>query len=150
MTRQERIRAIYDTIIGRDFGDAVSHRELLDAIHEQTVSQSYRDAVNQASKRLLNAGKMIESIHKYGYRIVDPDEYTTQSVKRVTEGAKKIDEGTKILSHAPVSQMSQAGLERYRHVSDRMVLLQAQLTGAKVEIQLLGSGRDHPFTAQQN
>lgn len=92
---------------------------------------------------------MVESIRKSGYRVVDPDDYTTHSVRQVAAGARKIDNGTKIIRHAPVSDMSVEGLEAYRRVDDRLQILQAAITGAKVEITMLGTKRQHPLRLGQ-
>ena len=145
MTRQEKIQAIVDLVMAKDYGDTITHVEIVMATKERGKTQSYWDAVCAAGKRCINSGRMIESVHGVGYRIVKPDDYTEQSIKQIASGAKKIERGAKILDHAPVQDMTQEGLERYNRVTDRMRLLNASLAGAKVEISMLNKGRKHPL-----
>lgn len=145
MNRQDRINAIMDVVLSKEYGDMIPHAELCDAAHERVDSNAYRDAVHAAMKRCVNAGKMIESVRGFGYRVVDPDEYTRQSVKCIVSGARKIDRGTKILLHAPVQDMTQDGREAYNRVTDRMRILQAAVHGAQVEIRMLSASREHPL-----
>ena len=145
MTRQDRISTIVNLFLSKEYGAVISHNEILQAVHEQRASNTYHDAVNAAVKKCVNAGKMVESVRGVGYRVVAPDEYVSQSTKCVMSGAKKIDYGTKILLHAPVRDMSQEGVQAYNNVTDRMRMLQAAVTGAKVEISMLGSARQHPL-----
>lgn len=145
MTRKEKINAAVDLVVSRDYGDVITHQEFIAMMHESGITPSYRDAINAAAKKCIECGKMIESVHGKGYRVVAPDEYTDQSVRCVMSGAKKIDNGNKILLHAPVNDMTQPGLEAYNRVSDRMRVLQASLAGAKVEIKMLEKQRQHPL-----
>ena len=149
MNRQDRINAIMNVVLSKEYGDMISHTELCAAIHERVGSNTYRDAVRAAMKKCVNVGKMIESVHGYGYRVVDPDEYTSQSVKCIASGARKIDRGTKILLNAPVRDMSQDGRDTYNRVTDRMRILQAAVHGAQVEIRMLGSRREHPLSIRE-
>lgn len=150
MTRQEKIQNIVSLIMTKNYGDVIKHQDIISLIGERGITQSYRDVINTASRRCIDGGKMIESVHGVGYRIVNPDEYTEQSIRCVASGAKKIDRGAKILMHAPVRDMSQDGLERYNLVSDKMRVLNAALAGAKVEIRMLNSSRKHPLAIQGN
>ena len=147
MNRQERIKAAVELINSKEYNDTISHGELLAAMHETGITTAYRDAVHAAMRKCMDCGKMIESIHGFGYRVVNPDEYTEQSVKCIVSGARRIDRGVRILQHAPVREMSAAGLENYNRVSDRVRILQASVSGAKVEIQMLTAERKHPFAA---
>ena len=145
MNRKDKIKAAVDLVMSRNYGDVITHQEFIAVMHECGLTPTYRDAITAASKKCVDCGKMIESVHGIGYRVVNPDDYTGQSLKCIMSGAKKIDNGAKILSHAPVNQMSQAGLEAHNKVSDRMMILQASLAGAKVELRMLGTKRQHPL-----
>lgn len=145
MNRQDRINAIMNVVLSKEYGDIIPHAELLASIQERKSSNTYRDAVHAAAKRCMNAGKMIESIRGVGYRVINPDDYTGQSAKCIMSGVRKIDKGTKILLNAPVQDMTQDGRELYNRVTDRMRILQAAMHGAQVEIRMLGAGRPHPL-----
>lgn len=149
MTRQERIKAAVELVMSKNYGDTISHEELLAAMQEQGMSRTYRDAIQAAAKQCINGGKMIESIHSYGYRVVNPDDYTRQATRRLMAGARKIDSGAKILQYAPVKDMSVDGLETYTRVTDRMRILQASVAGAQVEIRMLDERRRHPLAIER-
>lgn len=53
------------------------------------------------------------------------------------------------MRHAPVKDMSTVGLESYNRVNDRLHILQAAMTGSKVEITLLSKKREHPMKQLQ-
>lgn len=142
MTRQQKIDAAVSLICSRQYGDGISHAEIAQCIGEHHKSQKYRNVIDAVKKRCVDNGKMIQSIRGYGYQIIRPDDYTEVSVKRIVSGAKQIDKGVKILAHAPVSQMTQPGLEAYRRTSDRVQILQASLAGATVEINMLSRRRN--------
>ena len=145
MNRKDKIKAAVELVMSRDYGNVILHQEFVAVMHEHGVTPSYRDAMQAAMKKCVDSGKMLENVHGIGYRVVNPDEYTHQSIKCIAAGAKKIDHGAKILAHAPVQDMTQAGLEAYNKVSDRMSILQASLAGAKVEMRMLGTKRRHPL-----
>ena len=145
MNRRDKINAAVNLVLSREYGDIITHQEFVAVMMERGVTSSYRDAISAAMKKCVECGKMIESVHGIGYRIVRPDDYTGQSLKYIASGAKKIDHGAKILSHAPVSAMSREGLEAHNKVSDRMVILQSSLAGARVEMRMLGEKRRHPL-----
>lgn len=146
MNRQQKIKKLVDEIIGHKYGETISHFDIADLIKEKHGSQQYRSIVNAAQKKCVELGKMVESVRGYGYRVVNPDDYTVQSVRHVTAGARRIDKGTKILRCAPVNDMTQEGRETYNRVTDRMQILQAAMTGAKVEIRMLSAERVHPLS----
>ena len=146
MNRQEKIQKIVDEFMGKDYGETVTHAEVGQIIEEKEGSSRYRGIVNQAKKRLVESGKMVENVFGVGYKVVMPDEYTSQSAKKVVSGAKRIDQGVAILRHAPVKDMSADGVRAYNHVNDRIMILQAAVAGAKVEINMLNGERKHPLS----
>ena len=101
--------------------------------------------VSSAKKELEDSGKMIVSVFSVGYRLAYPDEYVDQSAKRVKRGANQIDHGVRILDNAPVKDMTQAGVQKYNTVTDRMRIMQAAVHGAKVEIKMLTAKRKNPL-----
>lgn len=131
--------------MSKNYGDIIYHQEIAKEIDEPPNTDKYFRIVTGAKKLLLDSGKMIESVRKSGYRVVEPDNYTAQSVRQVVAGARRIDHGVKIMRHAPVSSMTPEGIESYNRVNDRLQILQASMTGAKVELKLLGVRRPHPL-----
>ena len=150
MNRQEKINKIVNDFLGREYGELISHSEIEGIIGEKRESSAYRSVMTVAKKRLVESGKMVENVFGVGYRVVVPDEYTGHSVKTVISGAKRIDQGVKILRHAPVKDMSMEGVQVYNLVNDRVSILQAKMAGAKVEISMLGRKREHPLKIMEN
>lgn len=146
MKTNKQVESLVNYIMQKNYGDIVYHQEIAEIIGAQYNSYQYRSVVNSAKKKLLESGRMIESVRKSGYQVVEPDNYTNSSVKQVVAGARKIDKGVKIMRHAPVKDMSTVGLESYNRVNDRLHILQAAMTGSKVEITMLSKNRDHPLS----
>ena len=149
MTRQEKIEKLVEAIFAKEYGETIPHWEIEQIIGENQKSTRYHSVVSSAKKKLVKVGKMVENVKGVGYRLVYPDEYTDQAVKLVTSGAKRIDKGSKVLQNAPVSDMTQSGLQAYNTTCDRMRILQAAVTGAKVELNLLNSKRKNPLELMQ-
>lgn len=145
MNRKEKVQALVEEFLGKDYGGSMTHYEIASVIEEREGSTKYRSIVETAKKKLLECGKMIENVRGVGYRVISPDEYTGQSAKCVVSGAKRIDKGTKILQNAPVKDMTQDGVSQYNMISDKIRILQAAVCGAKVEINMLSSKRENPL-----
>lgn len=147
MTTKEKIKALVDEVISKDYGATIDHVEIACIIEEPIYSQKYRQIVASAKKHLEKSGKMITNIRGVGYRVVAPDEYTDESVSCVDSGIRKIKRGAEILDYAPVKDMTQSGVQRYNAIADPFRKLNAFVCGAKVEIKMLNAKREHPLKA---
>lgn len=145
MDRQDKIKALVEEFANMNYGETLEHFRIAALIEEGVNTSEYRYIVRKAQKRLLECGKMIANVKGTGYRVVCPDEYSFQSSKCVIAGARRIDHGAKIMRNAPVKDMSLEGRQTYNSISDRMRILQAAMTGAKVEINMLSSKRENPL-----
>ena len=145
MDRQEKINKIVEAFLSKNYGETIEHFKLATLIEESVGSWEYRYIVKRAEKKLLDCGRMIENVRGAGYRVVNPDEYSSQSAKCVMSGARKINKGSKILLNAPVKDMSAEGVQAYNAITDRMKILQAAVSGARVEINMLSSKRENPL-----
>lgn len=150
MVRQEKIRALIEHVIQLEYGSIMPHYEIEQIIEEKQKSDQYKSVIASAKKELLALGKMIENIHGVGYRVTNPDDYTAQSIKYATAGARAISKGAKILDKAPLKDMSQEGVQEYNAVADRMKMLNAFVSGSKVELRMLASKRKHPLLNENN
>ena len=139
MTRKEAIESLVKAVSEKKYGDVLDFREIGYIIHQEYGSRSYNDILQAAKKQLETAGHMIENVRGVGYKVIQPDDYTCAGVRRVKQGARMIDRGSKVLSHAPVNDMTAAGREAYNRVNDRIVRLQAAMAGATVEIHMLSN-----------
>lgn len=142
MNRQEAIDSLVQAVEKRNYGDLITFHEIGQIIGVRYGNHSYQDILQAARKRLELAGHMIVNVRKVGYKVCPPDEYTKEGVRRMRQGARRIDRGAKVLNHAPVNDMSQAAREAHNRVNDRMVRLQAAMAGASVEIHMLSTNKN--------
>ena len=148
MKRQEAIEALVKAVGERKYGDVLDFKEIGYIIHQEYGTHAYNDILQAAKKRLEIAGHMIVNVRGVGYKVLNPDDYTNEGVKRVRQGARRIDRGTKVLNHAPVNDMTQQAREAHNRVNDRMVRLQAAMAGATVEIHMLGKRQNPLLTSK--
>ena len=146
MDWQKAIESACSVFADKTFGETVTHEELAGAAMVKVGERDYRYLMASVAKRMLETGRMIESVRGVGYRLVEPDKYSTKSVDCVLSAGRRMDKGVKILDNAPVKEMSQTGVQRYNNVRDRMTILQAHVSGAKVEINMLDGKRKHPLS----
>lgn len=149
MNRSDKVNKIVETFAGMDYGESLTHGQIAEIVGVKKTDSEYRYLIHQSQKHLLDHGKMVESIRGVGYRVVNPDDYTTTATHCVTTGVRKINKGAQILAHAPVSNMTPEGIQAYNNVRDRMTILQAAVTGAKVEINMLAETRKHPLAVSK-
>lgn len=145
LTKQEKVKALVEAFANESYGTTLEHFKIAAIIGEGYGTPKYQEIVARAKKELLDSGKMIASVHGFGYRLVYPDEYTDQSARCVVSGARRIDKGVHILDSAPVKDMTQMGAQKYNTVADRMRIMQAAVHGAKVEIKMLAEKRQNPL-----
>ena len=145
MNRKEAIDSLVKAVEERDYGDVLTFDSIGYIIGQKHGSVKYGDVLQAARKRLEMAGRMIVNVRGIGYKVCLPDNYTGEGVRKMRQGARRIDRGAKILAHAPVNDMSPQARESYNRVNDRMVRLQAAMAGASVEIHMLESNH-HPLT----
>lgn len=142
MNRKEAIDNLVQAVSDRNYGDVLSFEEIGGIINQKYGSQRYGDILQAARKRLIQTGHMIVNIRGTGYKVCYPDNYTGEGVRYVRQGARKIDRGAKIISHAPVNDMSPEARETHNRVNDRMARLQAAMAGASVEIHMLSANKN--------
>ena len=148
MNRQEAIDSLVKAVEERNYGDTLDFKEIGYIIHQEYGTHAYSDILQDARKRLELAGHMIVNVRGVGYKVLPPDDYTNEGVKRVRQGARRIDRGAKVLNHAPVNDMTQPAREAHNRVNDRMIRLQAAMSGATVEIHMLGKNQNPLLSAK--
>ena len=148
MNRQEKIESLVKAVQERNYGDIIDFKEIGYIIHQEYGTHAYNDILQAAKKRLELVGHMIVNVRGIGYKVCAPDDYTNEGVRRVRQGARRIDRGAKVLNHAPVNDMSQQAREAHHRVNDRMVTLQAAMSGACVEIHMLGKSNNPLLAAK--
>lgn len=148
MGRKEAIDNLVEAVEARGYGEVLNFDEIGGIINQKYGSTTYSDILQAARKRLIAAGHMIVNVRGIGYKVCDPDNYTGEGVRYMRQGAQKIDRGAKIISHAPVNDMSPAAREAHNRVNDRMISLQAAMAGASVEIHMLESRKNPLLSAK--
>ena len=128
-----------------NYGDVILHTEISSVINEPYPSSRYTSFIHKTKSILLNKyGRVIESVHGDGYRVLEPDNYTDNSLCHVKRGFRELQKGSAVLKHAPINDMSDEARNVYRRVNDRMILLNASMKGSVAELRELGK-KDHPF-----
>lgn len=128
------------------YGDILYHQEISDIIGESYGTAKYHSIITQTKKILQEKySRYIESMHKTGYRVVNPDDTVNISMHHYARGAREMQKGQNVLTHAPVNEMSVEGRDTYRRVYDRAVLLNASVQGASVELKTLNKAKKHPL-----
>lgn len=142
---KKKPEVLIEAIMSLNYGDVITHKVISDIIEEPYPSAKYNSIVQKARRSLLkDCSRCIEAIFGEGYRVVQPDDFVSHSLKHYKRGFKEIQKGSDTLAYAPVSDMTEEGKTVYRRVHDRTVILNASLQGAKVELKKL-SERKHPF-----
>lgn len=127
------------------YGDFISHEQIASVIEEAYKTNKYTSVIAKTKKILLKKyNKAIENIPGDGYRVVAPDDFVQQSLKHYKRGFNEMQKGYDHLENAPVQDMTPEGLNTYRRVHDRAVILQASMRGTRVELKSLAK-RDHPL-----
>lgn len=142
MNRKDSIDGIVKAVENRSYGDVLTFAEIGEIIGQRYGTMAFGSILQAARKRLIEAGHMIVNVRGIGYKVCYPDNYTGEGVRYMRMGARKIDRGAKIISHAPVNDMSPEAREAHNRVNDRMVTLQAAMAGASVEIHMLESRKN--------
>jgi len=135
---------LVNEVMGKEYGHFLSHQEIGEIIDERVASGKYYAIVKKANKLLEHEGKMIESIHGSGYRVVEPREYVSHSLKKTKQSARTLRKAKEILDYAPVDDMTDEERRRHTRVSDQMVILEAQLTGGVTTVRRLAR-KEHPL-----
>lgn len=147
MERKDAINALVTAVEEMDYGAVLSFRDIGDIIGHRYGERGYNDVLQAARKRLVAAGHMIVNMRGIGYKVLNPDDYTGEGVRMMRQGARRIDRGVKLMDHAPVKDMSPAAREAHNRVNDRMRILQAAMSGASVEVHMLGTNKNPLLTA---
>lgn len=145
MTKSESVKHVVQYLASAEYGDTITHNRLAEIAGVREGSEAYRNIMARVQKKMLDHGHAVENVRGVGYRVLDPDDYSGVSVRLAVSGARRIDRGVKVLRNAPLQDMSADGRARYNTVNDRMMILQAAVTGAKVEITMLESKRKNPL-----
>ena len=148
MDRKTAIDNLVKAVEERQYGETLYYQEIAAIIGRRYGTVSFGDVVSAARRRLIIAGRMIVNMRGQGYKVCPPDEYTGEGVRYMRMGARKIDRGAKIISHAPVNDMSTEAREIHNRVNDRMVRLQAAMAGASVEVHMLSANKNPLLNAK--
>lgn len=144
---KKKSEVLAEMIASLNYGDVVSHRQISTLICEKHPSPKYFSTVGKAKKILLKEyNKVIESINGDGYRVVNPDDFVEKSLKYYKRGFNSMKKGNDILVNSPTKDMTPEGRAAHRRVSDRVVVLNASIMGARVELKEL-SKKTHPMDA---
>lgn len=144
LNNKKKSEILVEKIRELNYGDIIKHEQIADVICEKYPSNKYTFIIGKAKKILINNGIYLENIIGDGYRVVEPDNVVSHSLKHYKRGFNEMNKGYKTLINAPVKDMSESGRAIHRRVYDRAITLNAAMNGAAVELKTLGS-KKHPL-----
>lgn len=142
-----KIEKVVKDICLRDYDSLLTHIELSQLLGVTYKSKEYFGYMSKIKKECLEKGKALEVCCGVGYRVLNPDNYSTMAINEYKKGFNRLSKGEKILKYAPTKDMTQQGLLTYREVADRATQLHANLAGGVVELQLLNRKKQHALAA---
>ena len=131
------IREAANKIIGMEYGDVIMHSEIAEMIGADYRTKGYYTAMRKIHKICLENSKFLESVHKIGYRIVIPDDYSKNARNQIEKGVKRIIVAEAIMAYAPLDEMSVIARQRHLEQADHIRRLSAYMTAGSVEVNLL-------------
>ena len=140
---------LVDYIERKNYGDVISFQEIENVIGERRKTPKYYQAISKAKVKLEESGKMIRSIGGGDYQVIYPGDYSKAYAREIVLANRRVKHGNRILTHAPVNDMTLGEKQVFDRVSDFHASLQARLAGNEVEVKKL-CGTNHPFKAMQS
>ena len=137
---------LYEMILGLNYGDMLSHDRIANILNQTYNTNKYRSDVNKVKKALLKEGKQIESIHRLGYRVAYPGNYTNMSVAKISKGAREIQRGYDIAVYAPLEAMNEIERTVHRDYLDKLTFIHASVVENIVQLNL-SAKKSHPLLA---
>lgn len=142
---KKKCEILAERINSLSYGDIISHKQIAALIKEEHPSARYFSTIQKTKKILLKKyNKIIENISGDGYRVVNPDDFVEKSLKCYKRGFNSMKKGSDILVNSPTKDMTPEGREAHRRVTDRVIVLNASIMGATVELKEL-SKKSHPM-----
>lgn len=142
---KKKCEILAERINSLSYGDIISHKQIATLIKEEYPSARYFSTIQKTKKILLkDFNKIIENISGDGYRVVSPDDFVEKSLKCYKRGFNSMKKGSDILVNSPTKDMTPEGREAHRRVTDRVIVLNASIMGATVELKEL-SKKSHPM-----
>jgi len=130
-------QTLYNKACLWDYGRIKTHEELEVIVNAKSWTSKYRSAIDRANKKLIENGRILKSIRRVGYQVVNPDDYLNVSEGHKKKGIKQLDTAHNILKNAPFKDMSEEARLKVTFAFDRSSMLQSILHGG------LSSGDEH-------
>lgn len=137
--------ALAEFISGKDYGSIIRYQDIEYVTKLPRKTQKYYNAIYKAKKLAEASGKAIKAIGGGDYQVIYPGDYAREYVREVRIARGHIKHGEKLLTSAPVNDMSLEERGTYNNVCDFHARMQAQISGNYVEVKRLVSKRAHPF-----
>ena len=140
--------ALADFVKEKPYGSFIYYQDIERVTETKYGEQKYYNAIDKAKKILVNCGKAIKNVGKGQYQVLYPGDYTGAYTREVRLARQRINQGGKILKHAPKQDMNAEELQSFNHVSDFHQRLEAKMKGDYVEVKML-SGKRHPLEIKE-
>ena len=150
MLKIEILENVVNELLKKDYEDVITHKDLSISLNVDYKSKEYFSCMTKIKKVLLEKGKALETVYGVGYRIANPDNYSAMAINQYRLGFNRLKKGEKILTYAPVKEMTEDGFNTFRQVSDKAQQLHAALAGGVVELKLLNRKKEHSLLHKSN
>lgn len=134
-----RWKELVDKARGWDYGTIYSHEEIAEIMQIEPYTAKYYAHVSTANRHLLFAGKRLKNISSKGYQVLNPDDYTSESARKVDQAKNKVKQALSITAYAPVEFMSEEGKKRHILYTDRLAAFAALTQGGTTELKILAA-----------
>jgi hypothetical protein len=131
---RRKIVELANMIENLEYRSVIEHRQLMNYFEmDRRVSEYYR-RVKMANAVLLTKGKFLRNVANVGYEVIHPDEFIDVAGSEFRKATRRMRQGDKIRTNAPLDKMSAEGLKRHRMVSDRMTTVSRFLNEQKRDV----------------
>jgi hypothetical protein len=116
-----------------EIGKIYTYEEIENTIKLKKGERKYYYHINKAIDELTSRGVRLTSIPTVGYKVLNPDEWSTEANRRMKRGGKFTEDAFKILANAPLVKMSEEKRSECLKMQDLIIRQKFMLSGGLVE-----------------
>lgn len=138
-------QALADYIASLDYGSIIHYQDIEEITHRKWKTNLYYQDISKAKKILETKGKAITPIGGGDFQVLYPGDYSGEYARRVRLANQQIKRGGRILSGAPVNDMSLDERQTFNNVYDFHRRLEARFSGECVEVERITTLKKNPL-----
>jgi len=137
-----RGEAFADFVSGLDYGTIIHYQDIEKVTRERRGTSRYYTSIYKAKSILEDRGKAIKPIGGGDYQVLYPGDYSSAYAREIKCARNRIKHGGKILTGAPVNDMTTAELQIHNRVLDFHNAVEARICGDYVTVKRLSDKRN--------